>query len=82
MKINEFESRNYTTYFRGKAFDNVTEYSFTSLENLNTNEFENLLQKNDIILQGGYVSYIKKQLTLKGGKVLYKHVAKLETSVN
>jgi hypothetical protein len=82
MKIKEFESRNYTTYHFGKAFDSVTEYSYTSPSNLSRNEFENLLQKNNIILQGGYVSYIKKQLTLKTGKTLYKHIAKLETSVN
>jgi len=82
MKIKEFESRNYTTYLRGRAFDNVTEYSFIAPENLNTNEFESLLKVNNIILQGRYVSYIKKQLILKGGKVLYKHIAKLECSVN
>ncbi|OGI29295.1 MAG: hypothetical protein A2287_00615 [Candidatus Melainabacteria bacterium RIFOXYA12_FULL_32_12] len=82
MKINEFESKNYTTYFRGRAFDSVTEYSYISPNNLNTNEFEQLLKENQIILQGGYVSYIKKQLALKSGNVLYKHIAKLECSVN
>ena len=82
MKINEFESRNYTTYFRGRIWDNVTEYSYISANNLNTQEFEDILKESRIILQGGWVSYIKKLLTLKSGKTLYKYIAKLEVSVN
>lgn len=82
MKINEFESRNYTTSYRGRAWDNVTEYSYVSPHNLNKNEFESLLQANNIDLIGGFITYIKKQLILKGGKTLYKHIAKFETSVN
>ena len=82
MKINKFESKNYTTYLRGRAWDNVTEYSFISPNSLNTKEFEEIIRLNKIILQGGWVSYIKKLLTLKSGKTLYKHIAKLEVSVN
>jgi hypothetical protein len=70
MKINEFENRNYTTYYRGRAWDKVTEYAFTSSNSLNTNEFEQLLKQANIILEGGFVSYIKKALTYKSGKLV------------
>ena len=82
MKINEFESKNYTTYFMGRCFDSVTEYSYVAPESLNVDQFKSLLNKNRISLCGGYVSFIKKALLLKGGKTLYKHIAKYEVSVN
>jgi hypothetical protein len=81
MKVNEFESRNYTKY-KGRFAEDVTEFSYIAPSSLNIDEFKELLQSNNIILQGGWVSYIKKKLTLKSGKVLYKHIAKLEISVN
>lgn len=76
------ESKNYTTYFMGRPFDNVTEYSYVSEVSLNQEEFEAVLKENKIKLQGGWVSYSKKQMNYSSGKKLYKHIAKLEVSVN
>lgn len=78
----KIETKNYTTYFRGRAFDNVTEYVYTCQQNLNIEAFDNILKANNIVLEGGWVSFIKKQLSFKSGKVTFKHIAKLQTSVN
>lgn len=82
MKIDQFESRNYTKYYKGRFADDVSEYSFISPKSLNIKEFKDLLQASNISLQGGWLSFIKKQLTLKSGKILYKHIVRLEISVN
>lgn len=63
--MNEIETKNYTTYFKGRAFDNVTEYIFTCQQNLNIEAFNNILEVNKINLVGGYISFIKKQLRYK-----------------
>ena len=80
--MNEIETKNYTTYFRGRAFDNVVEYTFTCRKSLNLEAFDNILKANNIALEGGWVSFIKKQLSFKSGKVIFQHIAKFQTSVN
>lgn len=80
--MNRIESKNYTTTFRGRAFDNVTEYSYISDESLTQEQFDTILKEEGIRLEGGWVSYLKKERTYKSGKKEYKHIAKLECSVN
>lgn len=80
--MNEIETKNYTTYNRGRAFDNVTEYIYTCQRSLNVDVFNNLLEANQISLVGGYISFIKRQLRYKSGKVVFQHIAKFQTSVN
>ena len=45
-------------------------------------EFNAILKQEGISLEGGWVSYIKKQMKYKSGKIKYKHIAKFECSVN
>lgn len=81
MKVNQFESRNYIKY-KGRIADDVYEYNYVSPKSMNINEFQELLEANNISLTGGWLSFLKKALRLKTGQTYYKHTAKLVFSVD
>jgi hypothetical protein len=82
MNFNEIETKSYRQYFScGRFYDNVDEYSLISKDSLGIDEFEKALTDAGHYFWG-VITLIKKQLTLGGEIIGYRHILKAAMSPN
>ena len=72
------ESKGYGTFNNHRFYDDITEYTLILDHSLTLEDFQKILQDNEINLYG-FVSFTKKLLTYANGRKQYKHIAREAT---